>query len=57
MITLFSAIGVPTSYAVAATILSRLIQLWFLTIAGGAATAYLLKRIDKTSQLKMKHAA
>lgn len=50
MITLFSAIGVPTSYAVAATILSRLIQLWFLTIAGGAATAYLLRRIDGTQK-------
>lgn len=47
MITLFSAVGVPMQYAVAATILSRLIQLWFLTIVGGIATAYLLKKIDR----------
>jgi len=57
MITLFSAIGVPTSYAVAATILSRLIQLWFLTIAGGAATGYLLKRIDENRKSSMCHPA
>jgi len=47
MITLFNAVGVPMHIAVAATILSRLIQLWFLTILGGVATVYLLKKIDR----------
>ncbi|HOT06521.1 MAG: hypothetical protein A4E45_01996 [Methanosaeta sp. PtaB.Bin039] len=47
MITLFAAVGVPQPAAVAATILSRLIQLWFLTVAGGLATAYLLKKIER----------
>lgn len=46
MITLFSAIGIPMHSAIAATILTRLIQLWLLTALGGAATAYLLKKID-----------
>ncbi|MDM7913286.1 MAG: flippase-like domain-containing protein [Methanotrichaceae archaeon] len=46
MITLFTAIGVPMHSAVAATILTRLIQLWLLTALGGAATAYLVKKID-----------
>lgn len=47
MITLFSAIGVPTSSAVAATILTRLIQLWLLTAIGGISTAYLVKKVDQ----------
>ncbi|HUI39688.1 MAG TPA: lysylphosphatidylglycerol synthase transmembrane domain-containing protein [Methanothrix sp.] len=46
MSTLFAAIGVPVSSAVAATILIRLIQLWLLTVAGGLATAYLVKKIN-----------
>ena len=46
MITLFNAIGVPMHSAVAATILIRLIQLWFMTVLGGAATAYLIKKIN-----------
>ncbi|MBN1323150.1 MAG: flippase-like domain-containing protein [Methanotrichaceae archaeon] len=47
MITLFAAVGVRTHDAVAATILSRLIQLWFLTAAGGLSTAYLAKRVGE----------
>jgi uncharacterized protein (TIRG00374 family) len=47
MITLFSAIGVPMHSAVAASILIRLIQLWFLTAIGGLSTAYLVKRINR----------
>lgn len=49
MITLFTAIGVPMHSAVAATILTRLIQLWMLTALGGISTAYLVKRIDYNS--------
>jgi len=47
MITLFTAIGVPTHSAVAASILIRLIQLWFLTAFGGISTAYLVKKINR----------
>ncbi len=47
MITLFSAIGVPMHSAVAASILIRLIQLWFLTAVGGISTAYLIKKINR----------
>lgn len=50
MATLFSAIGVPTNAAVAATILIRLIQLWILTALGGLSTAYLVKKINQNSQ-------
>jgi uncharacterized protein (TIRG00374 family) len=46
MITLFNAIGVPMHSAVAATILIRLIQLWFLTALGGASMAYLIRKIN-----------
>jgi len=49
MATLFSAIGVPVNAAVAATILTRLIQLWLLTALGGLSTAYLVKKIDQNS--------
>jgi uncharacterized protein (TIRG00374 family) len=49
MATLFGAIGVPTSAAVAATILTRLIQLWMLTALGGLSTAYLVKKINHIS--------
>jgi uncharacterized protein (TIRG00374 family) len=49
MITLFNAIGVPMHSAVAASILIRLIQLWFLTALGGISTAYLVKRINRDS--------
>jgi uncharacterized protein (TIRG00374 family) len=49
MITLFTAIGIPTSSAVAATILTRLIQLWLLTAIGGIATAYLVKKVDQVA--------
>ncbi len=52
MITLFSAIGVPTSQAVAATILIRIIQLWFLTVLGGISTAYLVKKINRATPAK-----
>jgi glycosyltransferase 2 family protein len=47
MITLFNAIGVPMHQAIAATILIRVIQLWFLTALGGIATAYLVRKINK----------
>lgn len=47
MITLFAAIGVPMHSAVAASILIRLIQLWFLTAVGGISTAYLVKKINR----------
>jgi hypothetical protein len=47
MITLFNAIGVPMHAAVAATILIRLIQLWFLTALGGASMAYLIRKINR----------
>ncbi|MFB3766652.1 MAG: YbhN family protein [Methanotrichaceae archaeon] len=50
MITLFTAIGVPTHSAVVASILIRLIQLWFLTALGGIATAYLVKKINRDPQ-------
>jgi uncharacterized protein (TIRG00374 family) len=46
MITLFNAIGVPMHGAVAATILIRIIQLWFLTAIGGASMAYLIRKIN-----------
>jgi uncharacterized protein (TIRG00374 family) len=46
MITLFNAVGVPMHAAVAATILTRLIQLWFLTALGGLSTAYLVRRVE-----------
>jgi uncharacterized protein (TIRG00374 family) len=49
MITLFTSIGVPMHSAVAATILTRLIQLWMLTALGGISTAYLVKKIDYIS--------
>jgi uncharacterized protein (TIRG00374 family) len=49
MATLFGAIGVPTNAAVAATILTRLIQLWMLTALGGLSTAYLVKKINHIS--------
>ncbi len=49
MITLFTAIGVPTHSAVAASILIRLIQLWFLTAFGAISTAYLVKKINRDS--------
>jgi uncharacterized protein (TIRG00374 family) len=49
MITLFNAIGVPMHAAVAATILIRLIQLWFLTAVGGASMAYLIRKINKNT--------
>jgi glycosyltransferase 2 family protein len=47
MITLFNAIGVPMHGAVGATILIRLIQLWFLTAMGGASMAYLVRKINR----------
>ena len=49
MSTLFTAIGLPTHSAVAASILIRLIQLWMLTAIGGLATAYLVKKINHNS--------
>jgi len=49
MSTLFAAIGIPMHAAVAATILTRLIQLWLLTALGGLATAYLVKKINHVS--------
>jgi hypothetical protein len=49
MATLFTAIGVPTNAAVAATILIRLIQLWMLTAIGGISTVYLVKKINQKS--------
>ncbi len=49
MITLFTAIGVPMHSAVAASILTRLIQLWFLTALGGISTAYLVKKINRNA--------
>ena len=51
MSTLFTAIGVPMSSSVAATILIRLIQLWLLTALGGLATAYLVKKINHKAGL------
>jgi uncharacterized membrane protein YbhN (UPF0104 family) len=33
--------------AVAATILIRLIQLWFLTALGGASMVYLIRKINR----------
>ncbi len=53
MITLFSAISVPTHGAVAATILMRLIQLWMLTVLGGISMIYL---VQKTSRMPAKPA-
>jgi uncharacterized protein (TIRG00374 family) len=50
MITLFNAVGVPMHDAVAATILTRLVQLWFLTALGGISTAYLVRKIDHKSR-------
>jgi uncharacterized protein (TIRG00374 family) len=47
MITLFNAIGVPMHGAIGATILIRLIQLWFLTALGGASMAYLVRKINR----------
>lgn len=47
MITLFNAIGVPMHEAIAATILIRVVQLWFLTAAGGLATVHLIRKINK----------
>ncbi|MDM7934890.1 MAG: flippase-like domain-containing protein [Methanothrix sp.] len=46
MSTFFTAIGLPMHSAVAATILIRLIQLWFLTAMGGLSTAYLVRKIN-----------
>jgi uncharacterized protein (TIRG00374 family) len=46
MITLFNAIGVPMHGAVGATILIRIIQLWFLAALGGASMAYLVRKIN-----------
>jgi uncharacterized protein (TIRG00374 family) len=47
MITLFNAIGVPMHEAIAATILIRVVQLWFLTAVGGLATVHLIRKINK----------
>lgn len=46
MTALFSAVGVPMHDAAAATILTRLIQLWFLTLVGALSTAHLMRKVN-----------
>lgn len=52
MMTLFAAVGVPMHDAAAATILTRSVQLWFLTAVGGVSTAHLVRKINHTKTAK-----
>lgn len=50
MTSLFTAVGIPLHDAAAVTILSRLAQLWFHTLLGGIATAYLVRRVSSLTK-------
>jgi glycosyltransferase 2 family protein len=56
MTTLYLAMGVPREAAAGATIMVRLVTLWFLTTLGGVITVYLMKAHDKTAENAPKEA-
>lgn len=47
MTVLYTSMGVPESSAASATIILRLVSLWFLTAMGGFFTLYLVRKIGK----------
>ena len=54
MTALFNAVGVPMHDAAAVTILTRLTQLWFLTLMGGLSTAHLMRKVNNHCQEKVE---
>ena len=50
----YSAMGIPGNAASGATIMSRLVTLWFLTALGAVVTVYLTRAYGKTAENKPK---